>query len=323
MKHQFPHSTCEPTNYLRCIWTKTEDRALRAAVKRFKGEQWTLVAEYVSRYLPSTAPPRTSKQCRERWVNQLCPAVNLGPLTKGEVAKVFEVHGKVGNRWAHIASQLVSRTDNVVKNWFLCKLRKLARCVKKGTVTLVLPGDGTELVQELYMVEYLHRYYLSAERHRNVARSLNSQTRRRKNGGDRYINRMVEKNDLTAAKLSQFVKLLFESLSFEVDQSLIQKYEYLLDIASNRSYSELDSSNRNVDVKSETIIFSSGNVILVYSLASIVGIPESVRIELPLPDFSSQSFTALSRDDFEPSFDFTAYSSTCLPNAEKVDSFSQ
>eukprot|EP00826_Nyctotherus_ovalis_P055517 TRINITY_DN7377_c0_g1_i12.p1 TRINITY_DN7377_c0_g1~~TRINITY_DN7377_c0_g1_i12.p1 ORF type:complete len:345 (+),score=31.76 TRINITY_DN7377_c0_g1_i12:181-1215(+) len=320
MKHQFPHSIGEPTNYLRYIWNKTEDRALRAAVRRFKGEQWTLVADSVNRRLSSTVPPKTSKQCRERWVNQLCPTVNLGPLTKEEIAKAFEVHRKAGNRWAHIASELVRRTDNIVKNWFLCKLRKLARCVKKGTVALMLPGDGTELVQELYMVEYLHKYYLSAERHKNIARSLNSQNRRRKNGGDRYINRMVEKGDITATKLSEFVKLLLESISFEVDQNSIQKYEYLLDIAPSRSYSELDSSNPNIDLKSETIIFSTGNIILIYSLAPIVGIPKSIRIKLPLPNFSFQSFAALSRDSFEPSFDFTVYSSICLLRAEKVDS---
>eukprot|EP00826_Nyctotherus_ovalis_P001351 TRINITY_DN10202_c0_g1_i11.p1 TRINITY_DN10202_c0_g1~~TRINITY_DN10202_c0_g1_i11.p1 ORF type:complete len:152 (+),score=32.42 TRINITY_DN10202_c0_g1_i11:224-679(+) len=119
---------------LRCVWTKQEDEALDTAVKLYKSKGWSCVAAYVNDFLPKDSPPKNSNQCRERWSNQLNPEVCLGSLSKSEITLVFSLHKQLGNRWSSIASRLSGRTDNVVKNWFLCKLRKLARCIKLSLI---------------------------------------------------------------------------------------------------------------------------------------------------------------------------------------------
>lgn len=73
---------------------------------------------------------KTGKQCRERWHNQLAPELNnSGKWTESENDILFEWHGKLGNKWAKIASHLPGRTDNCVKNHFYSTLRRGMRQV--------------------------------------------------------------------------------------------------------------------------------------------------------------------------------------------------
>lgn len=61
---------------------------------------------------------RSSKQCRERWSNQINPALNRSKWTEEEDNVILRLHKKHGNRWALIADSLPGRTDNMIKNRF-------------------------------------------------------------------------------------------------------------------------------------------------------------------------------------------------------------
>jgi hypothetical protein len=59
---------------------------------------------------------RSAKQCRERWLNQLRPGIKKGNWTKEEDAMIRTLQKQWGSRWSKIASCLVGRTDNDIKN---------------------------------------------------------------------------------------------------------------------------------------------------------------------------------------------------------------
>ena len=114
----------------RCIWTKDEDELLIALANSYRAKKWRLIAEVIARHFDNKGASKSSKQCRERWHAHLDPNIISGPWTIQERTKILELHRKLGNRWAEIATDLPGRTDNAVKNYFFCKLRKLARNIK-------------------------------------------------------------------------------------------------------------------------------------------------------------------------------------------------
>merc|ERR550537_661933 len=57
-------------------WTKEEDAALRAAVRRHSGRNWAAIARDV--------PGRNHGQCQQRWANALKPGLKKGPWSREE-----------------------------------------------------------------------------------------------------------------------------------------------------------------------------------------------------------------------------------------------
>jgi hypothetical protein len=240
----------------RCVWTPEEDRMLRESALKHKGEYWNQVAEDVKLYGISEAQIKTAKQCRERWNSQVNPKISSNPLSSEEIDQLYSHHKKFGNRWSKISSAMSGRTDNIVKNYFLCKLRKVVRCVKKGTLKGAEPSNEAELFHLLYLMDYLYKYYISPEREENVKKSFNSQTKRRKNNGDQYVNQMIQDKDITPAKLGVLARILIDSSNFTIDQVRLQEYGYMLDLKAeyNSDFNSHFNTALNQDVRTDTPI---------------------------------------------------------------------
>ncbi|XWS50801.1 hypothetical protein CRYUN_Cryun12cG0119900 [Craigia yunnanensis] len=85
-------------------WTRDENKRLKVAVMLFGPKNWRKIAEVV--------PGRTQVQCRERWVNSLDPALNLGIWIEEEDLRLETAIAEHGYCWSKIATCIPSRTDN-------------------------------------------------------------------------------------------------------------------------------------------------------------------------------------------------------------------
>jgi hypothetical protein len=92
-------------------WTLEEDRLLGDAVSRYGPKNWKKIASQV--------PNRTSRQCRDRWIEYLDPTLRHGDWTEEEDQLLIEQRQLLGNKWAKIAQNFPNRTGNEIKNrWY-------------------------------------------------------------------------------------------------------------------------------------------------------------------------------------------------------------
>mmetsp|Transcript_8962 Transcript_8962/g.14594 ORF Transcript_8962/g.14594 Transcript_8962/m.14594 type:complete len:279 (+) Transcript_8962:151-987(+) len=90
------------------VWSPDEDKILREAMERDVDQKigWNIAAENLN---------RSSKQCRERWVNHLDPAIRKSKWTTEEDEELMQYHDMFPGKWAAIAKQLKRRSQNQVK----------------------------------------------------------------------------------------------------------------------------------------------------------------------------------------------------------------
>jgi hypothetical protein len=98
-------------------WTLEEDTALTNWVGKQGCTKWSKCCALI--------PGRSGKQCRERWMNSLCPDVKKGNWTAEEDARIFKLYNKHGPHWSVISKQVEGRTENSVKNRFYSTIRRL------------------------------------------------------------------------------------------------------------------------------------------------------------------------------------------------------
>ncbi|GAB4855931.1 hypothetical protein Ancab_024571 [Ancistrocladus abbreviatus] len=101
-------------------WTSAEDAILVEYVSRYGEGNWNAVQKY-------SGLLRCGKSCRLRWANHLRPDLKKGAFTSEEERRIIELHAKMGNKWARMATELPGRTDNEIKNFWNTRIKRLQR----------------------------------------------------------------------------------------------------------------------------------------------------------------------------------------------------
>ena len=124
-------------NLTKAPWNQEEDKMLIQIIQDKGPKKWKEIAFELNKKMDSSKVFRQGKQCRERWINHLDPAINRfvkfilnsktvfrGAWTNEEDIKLLESHLSIGKKWAEIAKNLRSRTENAVKNRWNSLIKK-------------------------------------------------------------------------------------------------------------------------------------------------------------------------------------------------------
>lgn len=103
-------------------FTIDEDDRLKALVMRYGEEKWELIT--------SKMPKRSSRQCRERWMNYLSPTVKNCPWSAEEDDLLRAQVLKFGHRWRTMSALFPGRTDINLKNRWNLLMARSARAEK-------------------------------------------------------------------------------------------------------------------------------------------------------------------------------------------------
>ncbi|MBA0550197.1 hypothetical protein Golob_021164 [Gossypium lobatum] len=80
-------------------WTAAEDAVLADYVRTHGEGNWNAVQK-------NTGLARCGKSCRLRWANHLRPNLKKGAFSPEEERIIVELHAKMGNKWARMATQV-------------------------------------------------------------------------------------------------------------------------------------------------------------------------------------------------------------------------
>jgi hypothetical protein len=100
-------------------FTLEEDLKLRQLVTEHGLDAWRAIAQ--------SMPGRSSRQCRERWLNYLHPYLNTRPWTIAEDQLLEQTYEAIGPRWVYMTKLFPNRTDGMIKNRMMALLRKNQR----------------------------------------------------------------------------------------------------------------------------------------------------------------------------------------------------
>eukprot|EP00826_Nyctotherus_ovalis_P060310 TRINITY_DN8446_c0_g1_i6.p1 TRINITY_DN8446_c0_g1~~TRINITY_DN8446_c0_g1_i6.p1 ORF type:complete len:231 (-),score=26.23 TRINITY_DN8446_c0_g1_i6:53-745(-) len=148
-----------PAKVKRCSWTKKEDEVIIKMTKDNPLADWVGIADSLASLFPDDCFKKTAKQCRERWYNCLNPAIKSSPWSSEEIDTFFQMFREEGGRWARLALKLPGRTDNAVKNFFHCRLRRIARRIRKGIITEDMKSSSKEVEHCLLLINHLLNSY--------------------------------------------------------------------------------------------------------------------------------------------------------------------
>ncbi|KAM7267685.1 hypothetical protein ACFE04_009851 [Oxalis oulophora] len=118
-------------------WTSAEDAILIEYVKKHGEGNWNAVQKH-------SGLSRCGKSCRLRWANHLRPNLKKGAFTQEEEQKIIELHAKLGNKWARMATHLPGRTDNEIKNYWNTRIKRRQR----AGLPLYPPEVSLQVLQE-------------------------------------------------------------------------------------------------------------------------------------------------------------------------------
>jgi hypothetical protein len=129
-----------PPRQKKAKWTSEEDDLLRSAVQAHGTDSWCKISALV--------PNRTGKQCRERWLGQLSPAVSREIWSAEEDAMLIHHQSVSGNKWALIAAEMPGRTSLHVKNRWNWLVRRQAGAEDRARAPDVVERRSPQTVFE-------------------------------------------------------------------------------------------------------------------------------------------------------------------------------
>jgi hypothetical protein len=100
-------------------FTPDEDLMLRSLVEKLGTSRWNEIAQFL--------PRRSSRQCRDRYMNYLMDSLVRNPWTREEDAVLIQQVHQIGPRWVQIGKMLCGRSATNVKNRWYKRLRKFSR----------------------------------------------------------------------------------------------------------------------------------------------------------------------------------------------------
>ena len=194
---------------------------------------------------------KSSKQCRERWVNSLCPNINKGVWSEKEENILFSTQLKIGNKWSVLAKLLPGRSENDIKNHFYSKLRKYIRKICKElhkSKFLESKGINSSLysankVYSLIQIENIPLVSLSKKSIINVIQKD-------------FLNKQERLNNLKESSSD----LKFDSSTTDFDYSFLNstyKSELLKEKKFNNSYFDFSSVENEYNSDDDELILSS------------------------------------------------------------------
>ncbi len=194
---------------------------------------------------------KSSKQCRERWVNSLCPNINKGVWSEKEENILFSTQLKIGNKWSELAKLLPGRSENDIKNHFYSKLRKYIRKICKElhkSKFLESKGINSSLysankVYSLIQIENIPLVSLSKKSIINVIQKD-------------FLNKQERLNNLKESSSD----LKFDSSTTDFDYSFLNstyKSELLKEKKFNNSYFDFSSVENKYNSDDDELILSS------------------------------------------------------------------
>lgn len=78
-------------------WSSAEDAKLHELVGIQGTTHWNCISEQL--------PPRTGKQCRERWFKYLKPGIKNNDWTPEEDQAILTIHKILGNSWSKVCDR--------------------------------------------------------------------------------------------------------------------------------------------------------------------------------------------------------------------------
>ncbi|CAD8085271.1 unnamed protein product [Paramecium sonneborni] len=108
---------------LRKQWTDEEDKRVIELVLQ-QGRNWKVIEGFME--------GRSSKQIRERFLNNLDPEINRSKFTVQEDQIILEQYRIYGPKWSEIAKMLDRRPENQVKNRFYSHIKRVSMLEEKS-----------------------------------------------------------------------------------------------------------------------------------------------------------------------------------------------